>query len=811
MYVYSEALCKMNIIIPLCGLGERFSRQGYTEPKPFIKVVGKPMLEYVLDNLNKDPLDQVFIIYPERLADGLRRHILPKYPLVKIIPIDRQTKGAAETLYLGIKHIIQENPNDFRKKVLVVDCDTFYTEDIVEIFRESNCNVVFYTKNTDPSPIYSYIEMAEENGRIMTVQEKVKISDNANTGAYAFTDIDVLSKYCKHVLDSDITFKGEPYTSCVISEMLRAGITFEGRLLSTDHVYSLGTPEAVEQYIERTHVFLFDLDGTLVITDAIYYDVWHEILATYNILLTQEIFKGIIQGNNDKYVMNALLVNVDVGLQRLSEWKDRLFLQNINKLEIVQGAREAIQKIRQEGHLLAIVTNCNRLVAETIIRHINIDCWVDFVISADECPNGKITSQPYKMAIDRYQIKSNRCIIFEDSKTGILSAKGVEPKCLVGLRTIYQEDELLKYGANMSIVDFNDFDIDRFLFAKQDKCSGMLTAIKNIPIAREVFIDDAKLKGGFIADVISVRIETIYKQVIDAVVKYEAEQDNNLSSMARRLKLYEREYYFYTHMHPIVKIHIPYFHCLIQNENGQANGIVLDNLLLRGFRLNLNLNMESVDVTLKIVDRMAKLHSQFWGKPLKKQFPALHKYSDELFCPFFCDFISERAEAFKTRWYKTLNSSQRIICEEIFREFGNIQCRFSEDTNLTFIHGDIKSPNIFYDIKNDCEPWFIDWQHCCIGKGVQDLVFFIIESFDIANVKSMFQLTKEYYYRKLVEYGVTKYNREEYTRDLDDALRFIPFFTSVWFGTTPQDELIDKNFPYFLITKLFYLLDSGAL
>jgi len=45
------------------------------------------------------------------------------------------------------------------------------------------------------------------------------------------------------------------------------------------------------------------------------------------------------------------------------------------------------------------------------------------------------------------------------------------------------------------------------------------------------------------------------------------------------------------------------------------------------------------------------------------------------------------------------------------------------------IHGDIKSPNIFYDTKCGFEPYFLDWQHCAIGKGAQDLIFFIIEKF----------------------------------------------------------------------------------
>ena len=66
---------------------------------------------------------------------------------------------------------------------------------------------------------------------------------------------------------------------------------------------------------------------------------------------------------------------------------------------------------------------------------------------------------------------------------------------------------------------------------------------------------------------------------------------------------------------------------------------------------------------------------------------------------------------------------------------------------------------------------------------------------------------KNYYYKKLLEYGITNYTLEEYEQDIDDAISYIPFFTAVWFGTISQDELIDKNFPYFLISKMFYLIE----
>lgn len=42
---------KLNIVIPMAGLGRRFSKAGYDLPKPLIDVCGKPMIEVVVNNL----------------------------------------------------------------------------------------------------------------------------------------------------------------------------------------------------------------------------------------------------------------------------------------------------------------------------------------------------------------------------------------------------------------------------------------------------------------------------------------------------------------------------------------------------------------------------------------------------------------------------------------------------------------------------------------------------------------------------------------------------------------------------------------
>ena len=41
----------MKILIPMAGNGSRFKTAGYPKPKPFIEVVGKTMIERVVENL----------------------------------------------------------------------------------------------------------------------------------------------------------------------------------------------------------------------------------------------------------------------------------------------------------------------------------------------------------------------------------------------------------------------------------------------------------------------------------------------------------------------------------------------------------------------------------------------------------------------------------------------------------------------------------------------------------------------------------------------------------------------------------------
>lgn len=235
----------MNIIIPIGGKGERFSKVGYTLPKPLIKVLDKTIIEYVLDNLHFSPEDDVYIFYHHHLDEyNFSDFISKKYPHITLVKIYIQTRGASETILLGCEPIVFRYSN-----TVLLDCDTFYTEDVIKMYRESiHKNVVFYRQvSINSPPIYSYIE-TDTNNKIKNIIEKVSISTRANTGIYCFSDIKQLLKYIYIVLDNN-EYTKEPYTSYVIKRMIKDNVDFYS--IKVNGVISLGTPEEVDEFLKK--------------------------------------------------------------------------------------------------------------------------------------------------------------------------------------------------------------------------------------------------------------------------------------------------------------------------------------------------------------------------------------------------------------------------------------------------------------------------------------------------------------------------------------------------------------------------------
>ena len=59
----------MNVMVPLGGIGSRFQKEGYKYPKPFVRVLGKEMILWVVDSLKLRKEDSLVVVYNPAFLD----------------------------------------------------------------------------------------------------------------------------------------------------------------------------------------------------------------------------------------------------------------------------------------------------------------------------------------------------------------------------------------------------------------------------------------------------------------------------------------------------------------------------------------------------------------------------------------------------------------------------------------------------------------------------------------------------------------------------------------------------------------------
>ena len=256
----------MNILIPMAGFGERFQSAGYNYPKPLIKIFGKTMIEWLIESLTIGKDDKLWFIYKEDLDNyNFEDFIKFKFNGLNLgfIKLRHATKGAAETLYIASKQL-KNGP------MMSMDCDTFYGEDVITMykkFKEKNC--IFYFEDNQTNPLYSYIKL-DGDGKITDIKEKIKISDNANTGIYCFDSPLIYQKYYEKLInDESDTPTSELYISKIYEKMLKEVNIYS---IKVNNFHCIGTPFQLQMFstfkeMKKDSVQIricFDIDNTLV-------------------------------------------------------------------------------------------------------------------------------------------------------------------------------------------------------------------------------------------------------------------------------------------------------------------------------------------------------------------------------------------------------------------------------------------------------------------------------------------------------------------------------------------------------------------
>ena len=235
----------MNFVIPMAGRGSRFQKKGYAQPKYLIEVNGKSLLQYSLESLPLNLATKlIFILLKEHQTSfDVIAHIRREVPnkVLEFVVIDEVTRGQGETVLLSKPYV------DMDKDLLVFNIDThFKSEGLTAVLSDEKRKKdgvlgAFHAEGTH----WSFAELNEQQVVVKTA-EKERISENALTGLYHFTNPDDFFSVAAYCIERGITDKNEFYIAPMYNQLIANGKEFVLDFVS--EFIPLGTPEEVEQY-----------------------------------------------------------------------------------------------------------------------------------------------------------------------------------------------------------------------------------------------------------------------------------------------------------------------------------------------------------------------------------------------------------------------------------------------------------------------------------------------------------------------------------------------------------------------------------
>jgi len=243
-----------HIVIPMAGEGSRFKDAGFTIPKPFIPVGGKPMVSWVIENMIPKQIPQeqyrikFHLIVRSSHVSGNRLDSLfwdtPSNVSYTYHTTDGLTEGAACSVLLAESEINNDEP------LLIINSDQ-YLEWNPDVFYKCMMNpeydgsiLTFYQPN--PYDLkWSYAKVTDE-GLVSEVQEKKWISPYATVGLYAWKKGKNFVHYAKQMIEKNIRVKNEFYVCPVYNESIADDHHVRVKLCTG--MWGLGVPEDLEVF-----------------------------------------------------------------------------------------------------------------------------------------------------------------------------------------------------------------------------------------------------------------------------------------------------------------------------------------------------------------------------------------------------------------------------------------------------------------------------------------------------------------------------------------------------------------------------------
>lgn len=204
----------MKVIIPLAGKGTRLRPHTHTVPKPMLKVAGKPVMDYVMDDVAKLKGVEQVVYITGHLKGAVEEHARMTFAIPGVFVEQKVQDGTAGAVELARPYADQP--------VLIIFVDTIFDADL-SVIETCQDDGIIWTKEVEDYQRFGVV-VTDANDHMTKIVEKpsTPISKRANIGLYYIRNWKLLYEGIAHTLTQP-TQKGEYFLTSAFQYMIDKG------------------------------------------------------------------------------------------------------------------------------------------------------------------------------------------------------------------------------------------------------------------------------------------------------------------------------------------------------------------------------------------------------------------------------------------------------------------------------------------------------------------------------------------------------------------------------------------------------------
>jgi HAD superfamily hydrolase (TIGR01509 family) len=191
----------------------------------------------------------------------------------------------------------------------------------------------------------------------------------------------------------------------------------------------------IDAFVKDSDAIVFDLSGLLVDDEPIQLQATNEALAPYGVTLSEREWIEICVGHKPgEYLPSMVRGSSSADIERLIRRKDMIYEKLIagKARDLARpGALSLLRYVQNSKKGTALVTSTTRVGATMILGEHGLNVWESFdvIVTGDDVERAKPDPEIYNRVRSRLGNVSE-FLVFEDSPTGVASAKGAGMSCI---------------------------------------------------------------------------------------------------------------------------------------------------------------------------------------------------------------------------------------------------------------------------------------------------------------------------------------------------------------------------------------------